>query len=229
MEPFGLLVEVFVDFLVRLNRASHKPLCDVVPDLSQLYVNPAAGLRENPITIGPARPLGTILYATFALTVLSYCAGCAGLLEHQGPAPLLTILMLVSAALLPFLSYTLMARLIRGGWMVLYSDRVELIYNRSTVICPWELFGPTTVVSKVKRGAVTLIVPPDAVPLVTLLKGGLIRSHGEDVGTRQLRVMSSTEVVLRDLYLVDLRECCAMILHVGRGLAGGGARNDAAE
>jgi hypothetical protein len=229
MEPFGLLVEVLVNFLVRLNRTSHKPLCDVVPDLSQLYANPAAGLHENPITIGPARPLGTILYATFALTMLSYCAGCAGLLEQQGQSPLLTILLLVSAALLPFLSYTLMARLIRGGWMVLYSDRVELIYRRSTVICPWELFGATTVVSKVKRGAVTLIVPPDAVPLVTLLKGDLIRSHGEDVGTRQLRVMSCTEVVLRDLYLVDLRECCAMLLHVGRGLAGGAARNDTAE
>ena len=122
-----------------------------------------------------------------------------------------------------------MARLIRGGWMVLHPDRVELIYRRSTVICPWELFSATAVVSKVKRSAVALIVPSDAVPLVTLLKGNLVWSHGEEVWTRQLRIMSSTEVVLHDLYLVDLRECCEMLLHVGRGLAGGAAGNDAAE
>ncbi|SRR5579883_444615 len=228
MELFVYLIEVFVDFLVWLNRTSHKPLHDVIPDLSRLYANPAATLREQPVTIGPARPRGTILYAAFTLTLLSYCAGCAGLLEQQGPSPLgFTILWLVSAALLPFLCYKLMARLIRGGWMVLHPDRVELIYRRSTVICPWELFGTTTVVSKVKRGAVTLTVPTDAVPLVMLLKDDLIRSHGEEVWTRQLKVMSSTEVVLHNLYLVDLRECCEMLLHVGRGLTGATARNDA--
>lgn len=230
MEPFGVLVEVFVDFLVWLNRTSHKPLRDVIPDLPRLYANPAAILREHPVMIGPARPRGTILYATFALTLLSYCAGCAGWLEQQRPPPRgLAILGLVSAVLLPFLSYILMARLIRGGWMVLHPDRVELIYRRSTVFCPWELFGATAVVSKAKRSAVTLIVPPDAVSLVTLLKGDLIRSHGENVWTRQLRIMSSTEVVLHDLYLVDLRECCEMLLHVGRSLAGGAAGNDADE
>jgi hypothetical protein len=227
MEPFGFLIEVFVDFLVWLNLTSHKPLSDVISDLPRLYTKPAAILREHPVTIGPARPRGTILYATFALTLLSYCAGCAGLLEQQRPSPpRLTILALVSAALLPFLSYTLMARLIRGGWMVLHPDRVELIYRRSTVYCPWALFGATAVVSNAKRGAVALIVPRDAVPLVTCLKGDLTRSHGEDVWTRQLRVTSSTEVVLHDLYLVDLRECCEMLLHVGRGLTGG-AGNDA--
>lgn len=221
MEPFGFLVEVFVDFLIWLNRTSRKPLCDVIPELTQLYANPAETLRENSVTIGPARPRGTILYATFALTLLSYCAGCAGLLEQQRPPPRgLVILGLVSAALLPFLSYTLMARLIRGGWMVLHPDGVELIYRRSTVFCPWELFGATAAVGKSKRSTVVLIVPADAVSLVTHLKGGLIRSHGEDVWTRQLRVMSRTEVALHDLYLVDLRECCEMLLHVGRGLAG---------
>ena len=78
MEPFDFLVEVFVDFLVWLNRTSHQPLRDVIPDLTQFYANPAATLREHPVTIGPARPRGTILYATFALTLFSYCAGCAG-------------------------------------------------------------------------------------------------------------------------------------------------------
>jgi hypothetical protein len=220
MEPFGILIELFVDFLVRLNRTSHKRLQDAVPDLAQLYANPAATLRDHPVTIGPARPRGTILFAALALTLFAYCAGCVGFLEQQGPSPSwLGILVLVSAALLPFLCYTLMARLLRGGWIVVHREGVELIYRRSTVVCPWALFGATAFVSKPKRSAVTLTVPPTAVPLITHLKCDLIRSHGEDVWTRQLRVVSSTEVVLLGLYRVDIRECCAMLLQVGRGLA----------
>src|SRR5262249_26526292 len=128
-----------------------RPLSRLIPNFEALQSDPAAVLRDTPITIGSVHLLGTAIVVLGSYVVV---CGCLSLLAfacaddfgraRQWSRPLLAIVQLTSLlgsfALLLGAGLFLYFKLLPNRKIVLHLDCVEFIEGRLALRCPWSLF-----------------------------------------------------------------------------------------
>jgi hypothetical protein len=212
-----------VDGMLR-DADSQAPLWETVPNLRSLETNPIETLKEGVICIGPRKPYGTIMLFTGLFTTIGYCLVIAILVAQMRTAEApshLTLILAIAFALLviPCFIFGLVGKLLTGGRITLGLSGVELAYRGITVFCPWRLFQVRAAVTGRRRAAVDFIVDPQIACQVIAFRGKACQvAQGPEVHTRQLEFVSGYEIVVRNLYEADIRECVDLLFYLGARL-----------
>ncbi|HKI31060.1 MAG TPA: hypothetical protein VKA46_04285 [Gemmataceae bacterium] len=218
-----LLILLFIDLVVAIDRGLQKPLRSMVPSDDPLWYDPEGRLAREEVVIGPRRS-----YAVSAvLGVLVGCVFSCGFafyqLEHpraqRGPLPWPELVLFVAALLLPpVLGFGLFWHWLRGGRLVLRPTGVLFGYRKDRVFCPWALFQVPEDSWWMKERRFFLLAWPPAVPSVVHVRADTVVARGEEVCTKPLYFRRNGELVLRDLYAVRLDQVGGLLLHLGQQL-----------
>jgi hypothetical protein len=221
----GLIL--LIEAILALDRKLQKPLGRVVPDLARLRSEPRDFLAAEEVVFGPRKPyaMSAVLGCGAGLLVLiAFAVSADDPKPAPGaaadPKPFLTALFgaIVTAAA----GTALVLSWLRGGWMVLRQQGVELGYRGRTVFCPWEFFSATGKPYQPDWKRVILPVNP-VVPLAASGEDGdVVALWAADVKTRPIETCAEGQVALRDLYEVRLGEVGELLLHLGRRLGQNG-------
>lgn len=222
-------VILLIEAILALDRKLQKPLSRVVPDLARLRAEPREVLADDEIAFGPRKPyavaavlgcgVGLLVLIGFAIAADDPKPGPAA----PGPAdptPLVTALLgtVVTAAA----GTALVLSWLRGGWMVLRRQGVEMGYRGRTVFCPWEFFSASGKPYQPDWKRVILPVNP-GVPLAASGQDGeVVALWAADIKTKPIETCADGQVALRDLYEVRLAEVGELLLHLGRRLGQNG-------
>jgi hypothetical protein len=192
-----------------------QPLARFLPDLDDLLYDPAAYLREAPLSVGPRQMYG--LAALFGLAGAAFLLSCAVAGRGDGERVALGIGLLLGASV--WLGWSLR---MRGHGLVLHPDGVEVKYRDTTVWCPWAVFnveGNAFVPdADSPRVGLTLPVAPEAVPFVELRRHDAPVAHGAEVRAPQWQYTGADEVILPARYEVVAGELGELLLQLGRRL-----------
>jgi hypothetical protein len=221
-----VLVGYFIALVRRLNRRSQKPLCQVIADFNALRTDPEHVLEKQPVHIGRGRRFGSILAVSLFGTMALWAASCAGLIaaldQVAPPAP-----GQIAVRAIPFLAL-LIAPLVsalgarrffngRSAQASLHRHGVVLSSGRENVFCPWQLFDTAGSPVRVHPDRVIVPVASEAVPLIVVQKNGRLVEQ-EPVRTRSLSCRPGNQIVLSELYEVDVLELAHLFLFLGRRL-----------
>jgi hypothetical protein len=192
-----------------------QPLARFLPDLDDLLHDPAAYLREAPVSVGPRKMYG--LAALFGLAGAALLLSCAVTGWADGERVALGIGLLLGASV--WLGWSLR---MRGHEMVLHPDGVEVKYRDTAVWCPWAVFNvegkPFVPDADSPRVGLTLPVAPEAVPFVELRRHEAPVAHGAQVRAPQWQFTAADEVMLPARYEVVAGELGDLLLQLGRRL-----------
>jgi hypothetical protein len=222
-------VILLIEAILAIDRKLQKSLGRVVPDLARLRAEPREVLAAEEVVFGPRKPyaMAAVLGCGAGLLVL---IGFAISMDDPKPAPaapappdptpLVTALFatIVTAAA----GTALMLSWLRGGWMVLRRQGVEMGYRGRMVFCPWEFFSASGKPYQPDWKRVILPVNP-AVPLAASGDDGdVVALWAAEVKTKPIETCAEGQVALRDLYEVRLAEIGELLLHLGRRLGQSG-------
>jgi hypothetical protein len=222
------LVIFFYHFLVSLDKLWQKPLHRIVPDLEKLLADPADYLSYQEITIHPwrrwVRAFIWGLYFDIGAFVFCFVVGSvlmnADIRPPRSVAYLLLIgfiaLMIVGPFLIVFIGTVLV-----GSRCILGRNGARFVRGSTEVVCPWSVFaaaGQPIVDPVSSRNRMLLPIAPNAVGLVEARTGDTVVAKGLDVKTRQVRMRSSGELIIENLYQLNPHELGSLLLHLGRVL-----------
>jgi hypothetical protein len=217
------LIGLFADIVLSIDRFLQKRLPTVVPDLDELWNDPARSLTKQEFRIGPLRRYAVATILGIPLGFLLPCGFTLYQLDHPnrnfGPPPLEErILFGVSLLVGPLLGFLLLWHFLRGGEMVLGPGGVSLRYRKNTVFCPWTLFQEKGRPWKQDSNRWVLPTWPIAVAGVVQARENVVVATGRDVHTRAFAFGIDGHVVLRNLYVVRLKELAELLSHLGQVL-----------
>jgi hypothetical protein len=125
----------------------------------------------------------------------------------------------------PVITTRIIERHLRGGAMVLRKKGLEMRLHDSTVYCPWTLFNVSTELWRTRRDQVLVPAYTPAVPAVEQRWNDDVVALGYDVKARQFRFNSKGEMVLKNIYQVDIGELVQLLLQIGPVLGDHRSRN----
>jgi hypothetical protein len=125
----------------------------------------------------------------------------------------------------PVLTTRIIEKYLRGGYMVLRKNGVEMRRHDSTVYCPWTLFNVSAQLRRHRRDQVLLPAHTPAVPAVEQRWNDDVVALGYDVKASQFRFNSKGEMVLKNIYQVDIGELVQLLLQIGPVLGNHRSRN----
>jgi hypothetical protein len=225
MEHF--VIRYLIHLVRRLNRFSQKPLHTVIPEFEELRADPDRVLQKSTIEIGPGRRYGSIFAVTLASSFILWALTCAGLIAvlDQGPpaqAKRLTAVVVPLWIIGPALIALVAKRFFdaRGGQAVLHRDGVVLSSRQELVFCPWRLFDTPGSPVRIHPDRVIVPVAGEGLSSIVVERRGF-PADNERVHTRPLSCKPGNEVVLRELYEVNVLDLAWLLLFLGRRLTDG--------
>src|SRR5689334_14317205 len=140
----GLIL--LIEAILALDRKLQKPLARVVADLARLRAEPQEVLAAEEIVFGPRKPyaMSTVLGCGAGLLVLiGFAISADDPKPGAPPDPTPLVTALIGTVVTAAAGTALILSWLRGGWMVLRRQGVEMGYRGRTVFCPWGFFSAT--------------------------------------------------------------------------------------
>ncbi len=210
------LVLRLIQLVRALDQRSLRDLNEWVPDFQSVLNQPADGLRDRQIVIGPWRPYATRygVIPLLGLLVLQ-CAGGVAILNDARDFIGAAVSGCVAVALAGFAGWLLWR--CRGGRCVLHASGVDFSFRGRTVSCPWDLFHAAgqPIYAEEKRRLI-LPVARGAIGGVQLRRDGCVVAEGEDVRAAHFCFLPTGEVRLLVVYGVNPWQLGDFLLEVGR-------------
>lgn len=214
----GGLLKGFVEAIDKLFQKS------AIPDLDQLRDNPHGALDHGEIVIGPARNYGTATFAALGMGFVGHAVGTVlFLLSQRLPGfqwvnrPLILTLCLA----FDFGCFYYFFRYFRGGTCTLKQEGVEFRYQSKVVRCSWAVFDSWGQPVHLEDSNLLLLpISPHATDLIEEMNSEetSARCKGLQVRTPHWETRSSTEAVLKPLYVVDGMKLAGLLLELGQKL-----------
>ena len=216
------LAFVIIDLVLSIDRSFQKPIDRSIPDIDALLDDPTAYLSKGEMVFRPVKRYGTVFSLAVLICGMLLLAAIPALVDmaqnvQPGKAPRSGIaIIVVSAAIgVPLLCCWALFRLFRGGQAILTQDGITFVYSRTSVSCPWVLFGARGHPIRLDRSRVLIPIRAEAIPLVEITKDGAVVEQGGTLKTKQIEFRFPASIVMRDLYEVRLQEFAQLLLDIG--------------
>jgi hypothetical protein len=215
-----ILFHLIVEGIQAIDRKLQQPLSRAVPELARLRVDPAEFLRQTPITFGPRKRqvLATVIGVIMGLlVVIGLIYAFSKMPKPKQPDPSRIVGVIVSFAVVAFVSRAVALRLLHGGSVTLRPQGAEFVQDEVSMFLPWEIFHTAGAVFEADHKSVVLPINP-TVPI----------AQGDDEGRVLATVpyeldtpfaqFSDGQLSLKDLYDVRLTEFGALLFELGQRL-----------
>lgn len=219
-----LFFTLIVHGVQALDRASRLAIAKAVPDYMLLRLDPARYFAEREVRIGPRTPYGS----AGVVGLVCAAAVCVGLVLFAFDRPRgkkfgnRAAGIIVSTTVTFLAATALAARGLRGGRLTLRADGATLQFRGRSAFLPWELFA--TPGALFKPDGHRVVLPINGVVPVAVSSG----SGWDDVPPASLKMpglrgSADGQLTMKDLFNVAPEEVAALLLEIGRTLAGGAA------